>query len=235
MKKEIDLRIDPSLDIPDEVITVHKNLPVHPSYTIITGAPKSGKTLMITNLVHKLKKVFKGRIIVFSNTYSRTLGSLEKTCKAKMFDSLLDDNGQDRIHKIMNFQKARKEAGLPLEPVLIIFDDFCDDKSFNKRQSSMATIFQRGRHNSISIIVASQNYNQIPLTIRKLAQNVCLFKAYNPKERHNILEEQSGWMNESQLESLMDNVWRTKHNFITLYHNELKVLRNFEDVIYQIE
>ena len=64
--KQINLKISTKYDRPDRVTEIHPNLPVSPNYSIVVGAGSSGKTLMLVNLLHKIKSVFRNNFVVFT-------------------------------------------------------------------------------------------------------------------------------------------------------------------------
>src|SRR5689334_5902580 len=130
---DLDLGIDTTHDYPEDIVLVHENLPIFPSYSVCIAPPKSGKTLMTVNFIHKVKKVFKGRIVIFTGNMCKTLFKLEETCGAKIFTSLYDSEGNDRLQKIIDFQFKRKKNGEKLEQILIVLDDFANNKLFSKR------------------------------------------------------------------------------------------------------
>src|SRR5690349_17918781 len=174
-KKPIDLRILTKYDVPDRVIEIHENLPVHPAYSIVVGDGASGKTLAWINLLHKVKKIAKHNIVIFSETINDTL---EKACEklgGVLYDSLFDEFGNNRIEQIMTFQKEQRKKKIKLRPVYIILDDFIDNQVFNSRRSCVASLFKRGRHCNISVILTSQYFKDIPRNIRQLAHYRFIF------------------------------------------------------------
>jgi hypothetical protein len=141
MKKPIDLKIKTKYDFPDKVIEIHENLPVFPSYSIVVGAGNSGKTLMLVNLLHKIKKVFRNNFIIFTHSQSNTM---EKCCErlgGVIYNSLEDEYGNDRIEQLMKYQMEQKKKKFKLRQVLIILDDYANDSVFNKRGSSIIVLF----------------------------------------------------------------------------------------------
>lgn len=166
MKTPIDLRIKTKYDKPDKVIEIHKNLPVFPSYSIVVGAGNSGKTLMLVNLLHKIKKVFRNNFIIFTHSQSNTMEQCCEKLGGVIYNSLEDEYGNDRIEQLMKYQTEQKKKKFKLRQVLIILDDFACDSVFNKRGSSVSSLYYRGRHCAISIICTTQYYKRLPKDIR---------------------------------------------------------------------
>jgi hypothetical protein len=59
------LEIDTRYLVRPREIIIHKNLPKCPFYLTLIGGKGSGKTLLIVNVVHKFKKVFKKSKLLF--------------------------------------------------------------------------------------------------------------------------------------------------------------------------
>ena len=70
---------------------------------------------------------------------------------ASLYTSFLDENGIDRIDKILEFQFQQKLRGEKLKHILILLDDCANSKIFDKRKSSLSILF-KGRE-------ALQHYN----------------------------------------------------------------------------
>src|SRR5690348_15251215 len=102
-KDDIDLRIKTKYDIPAKVTEIHPNLPVFPSYSIIVGAGNSGKSLMLVNLLHLTKKVFKNNFIVFSHSDCETMGVCCQKLGGVIYDDIYDNEGNDRILSLMEY------------------------------------------------------------------------------------------------------------------------------------
>src|SRR5690349_7500308 len=151
---KLDLTIK-DLTIHDPVITVHQNIPSVPFNLNVYGSSNSGKTNCILNLFGFYRKIFKDRIIVFTSRRNGTLYSLEKNYGAKIYNSLIDPEDGAILDKLMNFQKNMKENGDKPKNVLILFDDWISDSSFNKKRNIYDKLFSMGRHYQLSIIVTS--------------------------------------------------------------------------------
>ena len=198
---------------------------------MVVGQGKSGKTLMLVNLIRHYKRVFKERIIVFTSSFSRTLFQLEEDLGAKIFNTIENDDGINRLEALLKFQKDRKMSDEKLKPILLVLDDFCDNKMFSARKSVLTKIFSQGRHYGISIIITAQAIAMIPLSIRKLSQYNMFYRPMNTKERDVIVEENCGWLPEKEFEKLLMDITGTKYNFLLVDLNEMRMLKNFDEVV----
>ena len=229
--KPINLKITTKYDRPDRVITIHENLPVFPSYSIVVGAGSSGKTLMLVNLLHKIKSVFRNNFIIFTQSSSRTMEECCAQLGGAIYDSIEDPDGVDRIHQVMNYQKSQKRQGFKLRPVLIILDDYADAGVFDRRNSSVASVYYRGRHNNISIITTTQYYKRLPKPIRSLSHYKMLYRPMDTIELMGIAEENHLWMSQDDFISLMNRITSEPYAFLMIDSKKMKMQRNFEDVV----
>jgi hypothetical protein len=204
-------------------ITVHENLPVVPFYATVTGKSNSGKTNMICNMIKFYKKVFKKKhIFVFSKTYSDTFNSIDGI---NTFTNHIID-GECIITELMKVQSKVKADNEKPQQILLIFDDYITDNSFNSRRSVFTKLFSMGRHYNLSTIVTSQEYLTIPSQIRRMSlYNIC-YKIYNADERNKFLRENQRTLSLDEFERLFDVATKEPYNFIYIdtlldrvYHN----------------
>jgi len=88
------------------------------------------------------------------------LYSLEKNYRAKIYNSLIDEQDGDILGKLMNFQKELKKNGDKPINCLVLFDDFITDASSNKKHDIYDKLYSMG------IITTSQQYTLFPSNIR---------------------------------------------------------------------
>ena len=165
------MNINTKYAIKSNEISIHPNLPKIPSYINIYAPGNAGKTLLIVNLVHKFKSIFKkGNVIVFTSSYDPTIYSLIESRDATILNSTYDEDDNDVLENIMNYQKKlKREDPKNLDHVLIIFDDFITNNELNKRRSSIAKLYSSARHYNISLIFTSQSYTMLPKPLRKMS------------------------------------------------------------------
>ena len=87
---------------------------------------------------------------------------------ATILNNIYDENDENLIEKLLDYQKSKKENGNPLKNNLILMDDFITDNSFNKRRSIFDKLYSMSRHFNISVITTSQSYTLMPSSIRRL-------------------------------------------------------------------
>jgi len=228
----IDLKIHTKYDKSTKSIILHENLPTIPFYLNVYGTGTSGKTLMLVNLIYKMKSVFKKkRVFIFTNSYSETLFDLTKTRGAYVFTDIEDENGENRIEKLLEFQKEMKKKHGKCENILLVFDDFISNADLNKRRGSILKLFTFARHFNISIILTSQQYTLIPASIRRLALYNIFYKINNKTELKLMLNENNGFLDEDEFKKVYQSATKEKYNFLFSMVREQKFLKNFEFVL----
>ncbi len=156
----------------------------------IIGAPSSGKSSYLISLLtaRRPNRAYRG---VFEDVYF----VVPPASQASLGNSLFLDHDQTKIFPELNGGTLEEILGR-IEVAaaegyssLLVLDDVTaslKDKDVEKILRRMA--FNR-RHLHLSIFLLSQNYNQIPLTIRKTFSHFTIFKSPNKKEFENIFQE----------------------------------------------
>jgi hypothetical protein len=154
---------------------------------------------------------------------------LRSTRKVKIFNEIINPKtGVNRIDAIMDTQKQRKEAKLPLNHVLFIFDDFISHPEFNTRRGNFTKIYSMARNFNISVIISSQEYKLIPAPVRKMAMYNLFYNVYMKSEREAIIKENCSWIGEERFEIMWNFVTKEKYNFLACFVDDNRFLKNFE-------
>lgn len=229
--ENLDTTISTKYDVPSEILIVNEKIPVIPSYMIIVGTGGSGKTLLICNLAHMFKKVFKGRIVIFSGTANKTLLELEKSLGADMYYSILKKDGTDRIQEIIDFQTLQKKNGNKIKNILIILDDYVNDKIMNKPRSSLTTCYSQGRHANITIITGTQKYTKLPTIVRSETDYTMLFPTDDITELKSIVDGNCMWLQPQEFERLFIETTKEPHSFLFLDKKQKVMRKNFGNIV----
>ena len=142
----------------------------------LVGPSGSGKTVLLQNMILDIYRGCFSKIFIFSPSIHVDASWLpvkeyiEKHMKVTHTDEepiYLDHYDPDVLadiidtqHKITDYMK--KQNHKHLFQILVIVDDFADDPSFSRRSKLLHSLFTRGRHNSISTIVATQKFYRHP-------------------------------------------------------------------------
>ena len=83
--------------------------------------------------------------------------------------------------------------------ILLVIDDLSDDPKFSRRSQLLHSLFTRGRHNSISTIVSTQQFTDVAQLIRVNATFVCVYRLKTNKDLECQLDEVSGTVGREEL------------------------------------
>ena len=159
-------------------------------FYILNGKAGSGKTSLLTNFVIN-SKMYKGKFDKIF-VWSPSLCSMEENIFDELppeqkFDSLIHEEIEDVLEQI-------KGTG---EKILFIFDDVVNELKQVERLMKKIIMNRRHLTNSldceqkgfVSIIMTTQAYNLVILSIRKQASLIITFNSTNEKEKQSLYEE----------------------------------------------
>lgn len=165
----------------------HDIIGKHPVRGIISGASESGKTTLLIWLYNKFWRHYFDEIYVWSPNFE--LDASWKNLERKPTKYFLKYD-QNELEKIIETNRERiKNRGMENSmKILCIFDDQTSEEGikFNRYLERLAT---RGRHDNVSEIFATQQYNRVPKTIRINSNQLYLFSTYNKEEMDDMTEE----------------------------------------------
>ena len=179
-------------------------VPKLPCRSILLGPSGSGKTILLQNLILNIYKNCFERIYIFSpsvdvdTTWLPVKKYIEEDMKIDVkkepcyFDHYNAEDLMNIIsqqHKITDFMKKKKEK--KLYSILIIVDDFADDPSFSRHSKLLHSLFTRGRHSSISTIVATQKFSCLATIIRCNATELYVYRLRNYTDLEKFMDEVS--------------------------------------------
>ena len=145
-------------------------------FMLLVGRPNSGKTSLLLNMINKKAKnsLFKKFDKVF--IFSRSLKTI--SIKIKLDDDRMFD-GIDELEAVIEKIKEKDEK------TLIIIDDCIAEIKDNDYMSKL--IFNR-RHigGGCSILITTQIFNKLPLSLRKCATDLIIFSTSNKRELESI-------------------------------------------------
>jgi hypothetical protein len=183
---------------------------------IICGKSFSGKSNVILNMMDFMKKPFKNRLLVLCATLDGSITKLQDTHGAVVMTDIYDDKGNNVIRKLLDHQRARKEAGLKMKHYCIIADDLITNASFMKKNSIWNELFSQARHYYISVIVSTQSWKLLPAPVRRMSMYQIIFRITNANERKAIFDELSNSINvsEDEFQVIFDHCTTNKFDFI---------------------
>ena len=187
-------------------------MPSLPFRGILVASSTGGKTVLIQNLILNIYKGSFERIFIFSPSVhvDDTWNSVKKhisenmnvdTEKEKTYFEEYNPEALNQIiktqHKVIDFQKKNKQKDL--HSILIVIDDFADDPKFVRYSNILHSLFTRGRHNAISVLLSTQKYNVLAPIVRLNTSALFIFRLKNMNEVNSFLEENSALVNKEEL------------------------------------
>jgi len=159
-----------------------------PCRSILCAPSGGGKTVLLQNMVLQIYKDCFDRIYIFSpsievdSTWIPVKEYIKKHIDLEPDEEIYFDHYDpkalhdiiDTQHKIIDYMK--KKHYKKLFQILIIIDDFADDPSFTRQSKMLHSLYVRGRHNMISTITATQQYNAIHPIVRVNATELYVYR-----------------------------------------------------------
>ena len=221
---------------------LHPHLPRHAFLMLLIAPPRSGKSALIANLLANPSFYnaleYWQEVFYVSPTQSFDKTTMHYLSKLDNVIQIDDDNTLRNLDlflkEIMDGQMKRLEqtdrkTGKPLEMerLLIVLDDMLGYLNSN---DALPNICTRYRHYNMSFIITSQSFRRLPLTIRNCANQIVFFKMNNEQELEKIMDEYGGSYHNNFI-NIAKSITSKKYDFVYLNHDELKLYRNFTDLV----
>ena len=186
-------------------------VPKLPFKSLIYAPSGSGKTVLITNLIENVYRDCFERIYVFSPSIniddawkstkrylneSITLGDNEPSLYQDNFDESVVDEIMSTQKKIIDHIKKNKESNR-LFSILLILDDIAEDPS-QRNSRALKSLFVKGRHSHISILLSSQKASLLNPVARVNADSIYCFKLRNYQDLQLLIDEFSALVNDKR-------------------------------------
>jgi len=194
------------------------------------GRPGSGKTSLLVSMLTGRKKdkvfrkVFNNVILVMPTTSRNSMKNniFKKHVPVRMFDEL-DYKTINTIHSQLLHSSTENES------TLLILDDVGAMLKRPEIQETFRKIIYNRRHLKCAIIILLQSYMSIPKEIRKLFNNVVMFKP--PKtEFINLFEELFETKKEMALD-IMSFAYKEPHDWLLLNVPSQRLFKSFDEII----
>ena len=208
-----------------DIITPNKLTPVSEGghKIVVIGAPKSGKTTLVTRLIYEKSSIIPTGI-VFSGTED------SNHHYKNIIPTTFVYNGFDRdvLKRFISRQKIAREY-LPNPWSLILLDDCTDDTTiFNDKL--MVGMYKNGRHYAMLYILSLQYSMDVKPVIRTNISGVFIFREPNIKNRKRLWENYAGIIPDFQLFcDIMDSVC---NNYTALYIDNTAQTNNWQDCVF---
>lgn len=220
-----DMICDGGLNKKLEKYELLKHLNQH-STTLLIGKPRSGKTSLITSLFNSqdcLKKVYH-KVYIFQPASSGA------SVKNNIFDKLPDEQIHNEL-TIENLTQVYNEiSGLPKNHnKCIVLDDQGSYLKNKELQRLFKNLCFNRRHLGVSIFFLTQTYFSVPKELRKIFNNLFIFKT-SKMELQTIFEEQIE-LDKSYVLPISKLVFNEPYNYLFINTDAQSLYRNFDKIV----
>ena len=208
--------------------------PNHPVRCIITGSSNVGKSYLLTNLIlniiNECDKIYIYSPSLHQDLYQKLIKCFGNYIPITIIPNILNEADIDIvIDEIVNnkdFEKSDTEIEtfndiedlkFPQEfenNSIIILDDLKEKEINNDKIQAM---FKRGRHNSLSIFIISQDYYELPK--RNIRANGNIYHKVKPKNFRDVIilyqDKASMDMNLNKFKLLTSTCWNKTYQPLT--------------------
>jgi KaiC/GvpD/RAD55 family RecA-like ATPase len=196
-------------------------------FTCLIGKPGMGKTSVLISFLTS-KKVFKKvfhRVVIIMPTSSRN--SMKKNpFKKHLPERMHDELDLSTLNKIYDDLLESSEAK---ETTLLVMDDVGAALKNNDIQKLLRKIIYNRRHLKVHIIMLVQSYLSVPRELRKLVNNVIMFKP-SKVESEILLNELFEYSKNDTL-SLIKYAYTKPHDYIMLNVDNQKIYKDYNELI----
>jgi KaiC/GvpD/RAD55 family RecA-like ATPase len=195
------------------------------------GKPGSGKTsLMISMLTSKkekriFRKCFNNILLVMPESSRNSLKKnvFEKHPEEKMYEELNYENITDIYNKLNEYSKEN-------ETTMLILDDVGATLKNLSIQTTLRKIIYNRRHLKVSIFILLQSYMSLPKEIRKLFNNIFMFKP-SKVEFENLFNELFEQKKDLAID-IMNFVYTDPHDYLMLNTDTQKMYKDFDEILF---
>lgn len=191
------------------------------STTLMIGKPKSGKTSLLYSFL-KSKEILRN---VFDKVFLFQPSASRESMKDKIFESLPEDQKFEELNldNLLEVQNSLEGNSL------IIFDDmtaYLKNKEVEKKLKEL--VFNR-RHLHLSIIFLVQSWVSVPSQIRRIFNNIFLFKT-SKNEMEKVWDEVVEQPKELIL-PIMKIVFNEPHSYLFINTDSQRLFRKFDEIV----
>jgi len=193
----------------------------------IVGAPNSGKSVFVNNLLSN-KDMFKKKyhnVILVAPSSSRKCfkaGAYAKIREENYYNELNGETIEEIYEKLEETRDEGDEVGTPYYSLLIMDDVQAQlkDKFVFKKLHHILSSY---RHLQTSIVIICQNYLSLLKSSREIMRCLVQFKPQSKKEREYLHDEHFPSYTRQEFNEFMKYIFDKKYNFF-LHDREADIL-----------
>jgi len=199
--------------------------------TLIIGKPGQGKTSLLFSLFEN-KELFHN---VFHNVYLFQPSLSRNSMKNKLFENGVPDSQKydeltfENLSEAMNNIKATSLEYKKYNNC-IIFDDMTADLKNEEVKNLLYQLIFNRRHLHTSIFFLCQTWKSIPKDIRKLFNNIFMFKV-SADEMNDIFKEVLP-SKKKNINEICDIVFDKVHEWIFINTDNNKLYKGFDEIVF---
>jgi hypothetical protein len=193
----------------------------------VIGKPASGKTSLIMSWLSSKK--------VFRKMFNHVLVIMPTSSINSMKKNPFKDHDEDKMYNELNLQSITsiynrlEEASAEGQNTLLIMDDVGASLRNKDIKTIMRKIIYNRRHLKVQIIVLLQSFMSLEKEIRKLFNNVIMFKP-SKVEFENLFEELFETNKDVALD-IMNLAYDEPHNYIMLNVDTQKIYKKYDEIL----
>ena len=195
--------------------------------TLFIGLQGQGKTSLLINFLKQKELYYKcfAHIYIFMRETSRN--SLE--------DNIFEGIDESQIFEELNYENLSKvyemvkENALNEEFSLILYDDVQSAMREKEVVKLLKNMVANQRHLRLVNIILLQNYYALHDSIRKIINNVFLFKT--DKRQIEQLSRDLFEIKQDKLDEIFDIVFDAKYNFLFYNKETRRIFKNWDEII----
>jgi Poxvirus A32 protein len=216
-----DTRLSPKLDMYELTKMLNKH-----STNLVIGKPGQGKSSLIYGLFKSKKLLYQcyNHIYVFQPQQSMD------SVKDPIFSSLPEDQifnelTYESLENVLNMIKNSDDD----ESSCIIFDDMGSHLKQSETLMMLKEMMMNKRHLHLSIFFLVQTYYSCPKEVRKLFNNLFIYKV-NQSEM-NVIFEETVELDKKYIPKLLKIVYDRPHTFLFLNVESQRMFKNFDEIL----
>lgn len=163
-------------------------------------------------------------------------GLIPEECFFTEYDEDTLADIMDQQMAIIKLLKKHNKTKHLANRILIVFDDLVGSSLFSgKKDNPFKRLNTNHRHYSISMLMVTQAYKEIPKTVRTQFSCVIVFEIANEKELEVIFEENPMNLKRDQWMQLYQHATDGDHDFLFINYQKpkrLRMMKNFTQILF---
>ena len=203
-------------------------------FTILVGKPGSGKTSLLTSWLKT-----KGKKKIFRKVFDHVIVVMPSSSRNSMKDNVFKNHPGDKMFDELDHSTTSSisnmllDASAEKETTLLILDDVGASLKNNDIQKQLRKILYNRRHLKVHVIMLVQSFLSIPREIRKLANNVIIWKP--SKVEFITLFDELFETEKDDAMALMRFAFKEPHDYLFLNVDNQNIYQDYDELILHTE